>query len=146
MTTTPIYTQYKTFCEHAEVNALSNRRFRDRLNDLADTNVLNKRHGVVATRISTRSRSISIRRSRTSRRNRSVWGVSQRFFENRVMSELRYYISPTASTAHTSDTQINWALPRKRLFTVLTPDSVCYTSTDCVRSTHDSSPPTSSQF
>ena len=45
MTTTPIYTQYKTFCEYADVNVLSNRRFRDRLNDLADTNVLNKRQG-----------------------------------------------------------------------------------------------------
>lgn len=45
VTTTPIYTQYKTFCEYAEVNVLSNRRFRDRLNDLADTNVLNKRQG-----------------------------------------------------------------------------------------------------
>jgi CDC6, C terminal. len=28
-----------------DVNVLSNRRFRDRLNDLADTNVLNKRQG-----------------------------------------------------------------------------------------------------
>jgi cell division control protein 6 len=28
-----------------EVNTLSNRRFRDRLNDLADTNVLNKWQG-----------------------------------------------------------------------------------------------------
>jgi cell division control protein 6 len=45
VTTTPIYTQYKTFCEYVDVNVLSNRRFRDRLNDLADTNVLNKRQG-----------------------------------------------------------------------------------------------------
>ena len=45
VTTTPIYTQYKTFCEYEDVNVLSNRRFRDRLNDLADTNVLNKRQG-----------------------------------------------------------------------------------------------------
>jgi cell division control protein 6 len=44
-TTTPVYTQYKAFCEYVEVNALSNRRFRDRLNDLADTNVLNKWQG-----------------------------------------------------------------------------------------------------
>ena len=45
VSTTPIYNQYKTFCEYEEVNSLSNRRFRDRLNDLADTNVLNKRQG-----------------------------------------------------------------------------------------------------
>jgi len=45
VSTTPIYNQYKTFCEYEEVNTLSNRRFRDRLNDLADTNVLNKRQG-----------------------------------------------------------------------------------------------------
>ena len=45
VTTTPIYTQYKALCEYADVNVLSNRRFRDRLNDLADTNVLNKRQG-----------------------------------------------------------------------------------------------------
>jgi cell division control protein 6 len=44
-TTTPIYTQYKTLYEYADVNVLSNRRFRDRLNNLADTNVLNKRQG-----------------------------------------------------------------------------------------------------
>ncbi|WP_083912463.1 Cdc6/Cdc18 family protein [Natronolimnohabitans innermongolicus] len=45
VSTTPIYTQYKSFCEYENVNILSNRRFRDRLNDLADTNILNKQQG-----------------------------------------------------------------------------------------------------
>lgn len=45
VTTTPIYTQYETFREHEDIEPLSHRRFRDRLDDLADTKILNKRQG-----------------------------------------------------------------------------------------------------
>ncbi|MFD1643929.1 Cdc6/Cdc18 family protein [Halohasta litorea] len=43
--TTPIYTQYKKMCEVEDVTPLSNRRFRDRLNDLSDSNILTKTQG-----------------------------------------------------------------------------------------------------
>jgi cell division control protein 6 len=43
--TTPIFDQYTTYAEREGVAVLSNRRFRDRLNDLADSNILNKRRG-----------------------------------------------------------------------------------------------------
>ena len=43
--TTPIYTQYKKMCEVESIEPLSNRRFRDRLNDLADSNILTKTQG-----------------------------------------------------------------------------------------------------
>jgi len=40
--TTPIYTQYKKMCDVEDIEPLSNRRFRDRLNDLSDSNILTK--------------------------------------------------------------------------------------------------------
>jgi len=43
--TTPIYTQYKKMCEVEDITPLSNRRFRDRLNDLSDSNILTKTQG-----------------------------------------------------------------------------------------------------
>ena len=43
--TTPIYSQYKKMCEVENVTPLSNRRFRDRLNDLSDSNILTKTQG-----------------------------------------------------------------------------------------------------
>lgn len=43
--TTAIYTQYKKYSEKEGTNTLSNRRFRDRLNDLADANILAKIQG-----------------------------------------------------------------------------------------------------
>ncbi|WP_117595719.1 Cdc6/Cdc18 family protein [Haloprofundus halophilus] len=43
--TTPLYKQYKVFAENETANILSNRRFRDRVNDLADTNILIKTQG-----------------------------------------------------------------------------------------------------
>lgn len=43
--TTPIYSRYKQYCKTEDANQLSNRRFRDRLNDLADSNILNKQTG-----------------------------------------------------------------------------------------------------
>ncbi|WP_394338410.1 Cdc6/Cdc18 family protein [Halohasta litchfieldiae] len=43
--TTPIYTQYNKMCEVEDIIPLSNRRFRDRLNDLSDSNILTKTQG-----------------------------------------------------------------------------------------------------
>jgi cell division control protein 6 len=43
--TTPIYTQYKKMCDVEDIEPLSNRRFRDRLNDLSDSNILTKKRG-----------------------------------------------------------------------------------------------------
>lgn len=43
--TTPLYDQYKTYCEAVDVETISNRRFRDRLNDLASSNILHKEQG-----------------------------------------------------------------------------------------------------
>lgn len=45
VTTTQIYTRYKEYTKVEDTNELSNRRFRDRLNDLAHTNILNKKQG-----------------------------------------------------------------------------------------------------
>jgi len=43
--TTPIYRQYQQMCEFETIEPLSNRRFRDRLNDLSDSNILTKTQG-----------------------------------------------------------------------------------------------------
>ncbi len=43
--TTPIYTQYEKMCDVEDIEPLSNRRFRDRLNDLSDSNILRKKCG-----------------------------------------------------------------------------------------------------
>lgn len=43
--TTQIYTQYQKLCEIETIDPLSNRRFRDRLNDLSDSNILTKTQG-----------------------------------------------------------------------------------------------------
>lgn len=43
--TTPLYAQYRNYCEEEDVDMLSNRRFRDRLNDLSDSNILSKSRG-----------------------------------------------------------------------------------------------------
>lgn len=43
--TTAIYAQYKKIGKSEDVDTISNRRFRDRLNDLADSNILSKIRG-----------------------------------------------------------------------------------------------------
>lgn len=43
--TTEIYSKYKSMCEYVDFDPLSNRRFRDRLNDLSDSNILSKTQG-----------------------------------------------------------------------------------------------------
>lgn len=40
--TNDLYETYTTYCQTADIDRLSNRRFRDRLNDLADSNILDK--------------------------------------------------------------------------------------------------------
>ena len=40
--TADIYERYEVYCKKEDVGVLSNRRFRDRLNDLADSNILTK--------------------------------------------------------------------------------------------------------
>jgi cell division control protein 6 len=43
--TTLLYAQYKKYCEEEDADMLSNRRFRDRLNDLSDSNIFTKKQG-----------------------------------------------------------------------------------------------------
>jgi len=44
--TTPLSEQYGKYCRALDIDELSYRRFLDRLNDLADSNILNKKRGI----------------------------------------------------------------------------------------------------